>query len=106
MDDREAISSRTLRSSDLPSRNARWLTIAQFALTFDGYAHWGSFKRCAAIAKQRRLRTLNELRTCLFFEQRRWHHLAINPNPKSMRYIRGLIEELRIRLRRREAKRR
>lgn len=103
---KDEISTRSLRSSDLPSRNARWLTIARFALTFDGYGHWGSFKRCAAIAKQRRQRTLNELRTCLYFEQRRWHHLAINPDPKSMRYIRGLIEGLRIRLRQREAKHR
>ena len=103
---REDISTRSLHGSDLPSRNARWLTIAQFALTFDGYGHWGSFKRCAAIANQRRHRTLNELRTCLFFEQRRWHHLAINPDRKTMHYIRGLIEELRTRLRRREAKRR
>lgn len=62
--------------------------------------------RCAAVANQRRQRTLNELRTCLFFEQRRWHHFGTDPNPKAMRYIRGVIKEIRLRLTRREAKHR
>jgi hypothetical protein len=100
------ISSRSLRSSELPSRSARWLTIARFARTFDGYRHWGSFDRCAEIANQKRQRTLNELRTCLFFEQRRWRHFGERPNRKAMRYIRGLLKKIRLRLTRREAQHR
>ena len=102
----QPISTRALRSSDLPPPGARWIAIARFALTLDAYEHWGSFERCARIANERRQRTLNELRTCLFFEQRRYHHFGHAPGRAAMRYIRGLVEELRRRLERREAKRR
>jgi hypothetical protein len=94
----ERISTRALKPCDVPAKGARWAKIEQFALTFDGQKHWGSLGRCAQIANARRARTLNELRTCLFFEQRRWRHFGLPPDRKAMRYIRGLVEQIRKRL--------
>ncbi|MBI1733565.1 MAG: hypothetical protein HYR51_00180 [Candidatus Rokubacteria bacterium] len=71
----------------------------RFALTFDGYAHYGSFERCASLAnaasiayrQNRELPTaLTRLRNALFFEQRRWRHFDSWPPRKDMRYIRAL----------------
>lgn len=74
---------------------AGWEAIGDFARTFDGYEYWGSFDRCAEIANAQRGETLTELRTCLFFEQRRWHHFGDYPNDDAMRYVRGIIECIR-----------
>lgn len=90
-----AISNTELVLSDVPPPNADWLQIAEFALTFDGYEHSGSSNKCAAIADARRHRTLSDLRTCLFFEQRRWHHFGNEPDDESMTYIRTVIEKIR-----------
>ncbi len=38
---------------------------------------------------------LDDLRTCLFFEQRRWRHFDRHPDEKSMTYIRALVEAVR-----------
>jgi hypothetical protein len=84
-----------LTAANIPSSKAHWRTITEFALSFDGYEYWGSFEKCAKIANSRRNRTLTELRTCLFFEQRRWHHFGESPDKEAMKYIRGLIEKIR-----------
>ncbi len=68
----QQILNRRLKIEHIPLRRARWENVAQFALTFDGYKRWGGFGKCAAVANARRSSTLDELRTCLFFEQRRW----------------------------------
>ena len=94
-----------LCESDLPSNDAdfEW-TWSKFALTFDGYAHWGSWAKCAEIANLsedafRRTgvlpETLTHLRTCLFFEQRRWRHLATDIDPEGMLYIKALVASIR-----------
>lgn len=79
----------------MPLPDADWLAINEFALAFDGYQYWGSFDKCADIANARLNRTLTELRTCLFFEQRRWRHLDCDPDPEAEAYIRILIEKIR-----------
>ncbi len=68
----------------VPVTHADWYDISMFALQFDGYKDCGSFESCAAIANAGRDNTLTELRTCLFFEQRRWRHLGESPDAASM----------------------
>jgi hypothetical protein len=72
-----------------------------FALTFDGYGHYGSEAKCAEVANARRERysrrkPLSELRACLFYEQRRWRHFGYAPDCEAMRYIRLLLENIRL----------
>jgi len=77
----DQIPNQGLTEQDLPPPDAEWWQIWEFALTFDGYDHWGSFdeaadignRGAAAYAEYQDLpESLTELRTCLFFEQRRW----------------------------------
>ncbi|MGC1780175.1 MAG: hypothetical protein WBB34_19745 [Xanthobacteraceae bacterium] len=91
----EKIPDSLLTRAQIPGENATWQEIGQFALTFDGYAEWGSLERCAEIANGRRNETLAELRTCLFFEQRRWNHFGHSPDAKTMEYIQGLLAAMR-----------
>jgi hypothetical protein len=84
-----------LRLSDLPSHDATWDAIQTFALAFEGYKHNGSFERAAEIANNRKNDTLSELRTCLFFEQRRWRHFGEEPDSETMAYLRGLVDAIR-----------
>ena len=91
-----------LRPDDLPAQDASWTTIQEFALSFDGYRYWGSFERCAGIANRRDHGSLTELRTCLFFEQRRWRHFGEEPNADAMSYIHGIVDSIRDKLRRAE----
>ncbi len=42
--------------------------------------------------------TLTDLRTCLFFEARRWKHYEKEPSKKGMEYIRALVEAIRMRV--------
>jgi hypothetical protein len=92
-----------LTVNDIPSPwNDYWSDINQFALTFDGYAYHP--EDCGEIANQSieqysksgRLPTsLTELRTCLFFEQRRWRHFEDSPDPDSLSYIYALVDAIR-----------
>lgn len=87
-----------LESSDVPPDNAELEDLFRFAYTFDGYQHWGSFSRCAEIANARDYGTLDKLRTCLFFEARRWRHFGDLPDEEESRYWRSLVAEIRQRL--------
>lgn len=83
---------------DIPNPDASWREIAEFALTFNGYEVWGSFEKCAEIANAKRQDSLTDLRTCLFFEQRRWRHFGEDPDGEAMAYIRALVEKIRRRV--------
>lgn len=96
------IANSELQPDDLPAEDAPWTTIERFALSFDGYRHWGSFERYAEIANRRCHGSLTELRTCLFFEQWRWRHFAEEPDAEAMSYIRGIVDSIRDNLRRAE----
>lgn len=82
----------------LPLADADWTAIMEFALTFNGYDAAGGFQACAAIADARRHDSLTDLRTCLFFEQRRWRHWGVDPDEPGMEYIRDLVEKIRQRV--------
>ncbi|WP_027482058.1 hypothetical protein [Deinococcus pimensis] len=93
-----------LRLTDVPAADASWYEIGTFALKFNGYEHRGSFNACADLANAA-LETfeefggvptdLTDLRTCLFFEQRRWRHFGDEPDEEAMPYIRALVEAIR-----------
>ncbi len=89
------IANDALRKSAVPPVTADWLTIWTFALSFDGYTHWGSFERCADIANARNPQDLTEFRTCLFFEQRRWRHFGEEPDPEATAHIASLLDGIR-----------
>lgn len=93
------IRSEDLRLTDIPSGTAAMRDLSAFAYTFDGYAHWGSFDRCADIANSRNHESLDNLRTCLFFEARRWHHYAEDPDLEAELYWRDLVTQIRRKVR-------
>lgn len=89
------IANSDLTAADIPASDADWHSIGEFALSYDGYQRWGSFEKCAEIANAQRRGSLDELRTCLFFEQRRWRHFGDAPDAASIAYIRAIIEKIR-----------
>ena len=93
--DIQRIANSELTLDDIPLANAPWEKIGAFALTFDGYKHWGSFEKCADIANAQKGDTLTELRTCLFIEQRRWRHFGDEPDDEAISYIRSTLESIR-----------
>jgi len=104
----EEISNSDLKEEDIPASGAECHEIFSFALTFDGYEAWSSSDKCAAIAnrwaqvyarRQDLPASLSQLRTCLFFEQRRWHHFGYTPDDEALKYIRALVEEIRQKVR-------
>jgi hypothetical protein len=98
------IANSNLTEKDIPPPNAGWDVIELFALSFNGYSYWGSFEKCADIANsgldlwnEKRVLpdSLIELRTCLFFEQRRWRHYGISPGSEDLPYIHALVDAIR-----------
>lgn len=92
------LSNTELRANKIPSSDSDWETIGRFALTFDGFEHWGGSEACAEIANAHRHDTVTDLRTCLFYEQRRWRHFGCDPDAEASRYIRWLVDEIRRRV--------
>lgn len=90
--------STSLNVESIPQPHADWAQIFAFAQSFNAYDHWGSFERCAEIANAKRGTTLEELRTCLFFEARRWRHFGEEPDDGAMAYIRGIVQSIRDRV--------
>lgn len=73
-------------------------------LLLSGYDYWGSFDKCAEIGNksleeykrsQKLPETLIDLRTSLFFEQRRWRHFGYEPDRSAMEYIQALVAAIR-----------
>lgn len=90
------IANKELKLADVPLTLATWNESAQeFALTFDGFEHHGSFEACAKIANDMAPTSLTEYRTCLFFEQRRWRHFDSDPQGKDLVYLNSLLEGIR-----------
>lgn len=96
------IPNEALSAADVPGEGATLAELRAFAHTFDGYARWGSFQRCAEIANARDHGSLDTLRTCLFFEVRRWHHFGGDPDERAQAYWRELTAEIARRVRARE----
>ena len=91
----QEVANNELTPADIPSFKEVWSRIEPFALTFDGFRHWGSVEKCAEIAQARRPGSLTELRTCLFYEARRSHHAGKPPDVASMMFIRALVYAIR-----------
>jgi hypothetical protein len=91
----EKLANNELTLTCVPASDANWRAIAEFAHSFNGYSAWGSFESCAEIANARRSGTLTELRTCLFFEERRWRHFGELPDEQAMDYIGGVLSKIR-----------
>ena len=90
-----------LKNHLLPKPQADWLEVSGFAHSFNGYEYWGSFEKCGDLANKilenyktsGQLSTnLTSLRTCLFFEARRWRHYGYDPDEEALRYARALVE--------------
>lgn len=84
-----------LTPADIPPFNEVWARIEPFALTFDGFKYWGSVEKCAEVAQAKRPGSLTELRTCLFYEARRWKLAGKVPDAASMKFIRALVYAIR-----------
>jgi hypothetical protein len=97
------VSNEALRVSDVPPDDATWQVLQRFALTFDGYRHWGSFERCEQVASHPDFGDLTSLRTTLFFEQRRWRHYDEHPDGDDLAAIRRVVAGIRTILREAES---
>ncbi len=70
------IPNQALQLADIPPPEAPVSTLLSFALTFNGYRHYGSLEACTEIAEADRPKSLSELRATLFFHQRTAHHMS------------------------------
>ncbi len=83
---------------------ASWQDIWQFALTYNGYERHGDFDDVARLSKTVAAEwrkdallpnDLAELRCALFFEQRRFRHLEMDPEGSDADYVRALVASIR-----------
>jgi len=104
------IPNRQLTTQDLPVPHSCWSQISRFSWSYGSYVG-DSFSNCAETARkcEKAYSTkqslshfpLADLRTALFFEQRRYHHFGWAPDDpqfgsnKEMDYIWNLIEAIR-----------
>jgi len=84
-----------LDAEGVPTTDADWKSIGAFAKTFNGDFYAGSPARAAEIAATQRHNTLSELRTCLFYEWRRYRAVGIDPDERTMGYVRELLDKIR-----------
>jgi len=90
----DIIENSELTLDQIPDSDADWWVISDFALTYDGYKKHPNGE-CALIANERRHETLDDLRTCLFFEQRIWHWQDELPEGEYLEYFRYLVNAIR-----------
>ncbi|HXY85276.1 MAG TPA: hypothetical protein VEH52_07305 [Gaiellaceae bacterium] len=93
-----------LRVEDLPAPGSEWSEYASFASTFDPEQRYRSVDVASEVAnwafsrwqKNGRLpESVDEIRACLYFEQRRWRFIGHEPNPEGMRWVQALVAEMR-----------
>jgi hypothetical protein len=96
-----AVTNGQLRVHGIPDRGDPWEAVSSFSLSYDGYAYWDDVSELATrrIRGWTRDRTLpasiDEVRACLFYEQRRWHHFGEEPNGRGALYFWALLDTLR-----------
>jgi len=89
-----------LASMGVPRRGTSWDVMSDFALSYDGYGYWDDLHELANRVVQRWTRsrmlpgTLDELRACLFYEQRRWHHFGEDPSGRSAEYMWAIVDAI------------
>jgi hypothetical protein len=96
-----AVPNAQLRVHGIPDRGDPWDAVSSFSLSYDGYAYWDDVSELAT----RRIRawtrdhtlpnSIDEVRACLFYEQRRWHHFGEDPNGRGAQYVWALLDTLR-----------
>jgi hypothetical protein len=95
-----AIVNAELDITAVPQRGESWDAVSDFALSYDGYAYWDDLATLAGSVLQRWTRrrslpdTLDELRGCLFYEQRRWHHFGEEPSGRSAEYMWAMVNAI------------
>ena len=95
-----AIPNDELDITTVPRRGESWDAVSDFALAYDGYEYWDDLSALAGGILQRWTRrrslpeTLDELRGCLFYEQRRWHHFGEDPSGRSAEYMWAIIDAI------------
>jgi len=95
-----------LSEESIPGPDANLSEMEQFARTFDAYEYHGSYKKIVEIAGFKCHESLTDLRTCLYFEERRWRQcklMGIQPGPQDIAYIKKLIGKIRARVRKSSA---
>lgn len=92
-----------LKLINIPAIEADYPTIAEFALTFDGYKYFPDLASNANRIVDEYQQdekivgslSLTELRGCLFYEQRRHRHFGEDPEGNDLNYIHALLIEIR-----------
>ena len=96
-----------LREENLPQAGAEWSAYAAFALTFDPSERYRSTEACGELAAWAFSRwkatgqlppRLEELRGCLWFEQRKARFLG-HATPEAKNWASALVAEMRWQLR-------
>lgn len=91
-----------LTSSAVPDTPSDRRAFEAFALSFDGYAHWGD--RCGPLAEAAAAAfhadgtlpdTLVDLRACVFYEQQRWRWQGRPPSDSDRAYMQALLDAIR-----------
>jgi hypothetical protein len=96
-----AVPNGQLRVHGIPDRGDPWDAVSSFSLSYDGYAYWDDVSELATrwVRGWTRDRTLptsiDEVRACLFYEQRRWHHFGEEPNGRGAQYVWALLDTVR-----------
>jgi hypothetical protein len=96
-----AVPNAQLQLATIPERGDPWDAVSSLSLSYDGYAYWDDVTELAtrSIRSWTRDRavpgTIDEIRACLFYEQRRWHHFGEDPSGRGARYIGALLDALR-----------
>ena len=121
------ITNADLNERDLPPFNSGWdQPLIKFARSLNGYRYimdsqpspenTQAIQRLGALANRAKRaydeekslpQSLSDLRACLFFEERRWHHLgsavgsyeAFDKGGRAMSYIHALLEAIARRIR-------
>jgi len=89
------IKSSKLTPDIIPTPDANWKEIFEFALTFDGYKHYGSAENLRRIVQKEEYATIDELRAFLFFYQRVWHGQDEIPEGVYLEKFKSYIKAIR-----------
>lgn len=100
----EPIANAELTEDHIPSPDAKWESISQFALSFNGYQYWGKAlecievgDRCAEIYLAEGIlpKSLAELRAGLLVERNRWRRYGAEPSEEAIAYMQAILESIR-----------